>query len=44
VSERQRVELITAGEQYQYYLVWATNPAETEDGYGVAISDVKLFE
>jgi serine/threonine-protein kinase len=44
VSERQRVELITAGERYQYYLLWATNPADTEDGYGVAISDVKLFD
>jgi hypothetical protein len=44
VSERQRVELITAGEAYQYYLLWATNPADTEDGYGVAISDVKLFD
>ncbi|MEX0620026.1 MAG: protein kinase [Solirubrobacterales bacterium] len=43
VSERQRVELITAGEQYRYYLLWATSPADTEDGYGVAISDVKLF-
>ena len=44
VSQRQRVELITAGEQYQYYLLWATNPAETDDGFGVAISDVKLFD
>jgi serine/threonine-protein kinase len=44
VSERQRVELITAGERYQYYLLWATNPADTEDGYGVAISDVRLFD
>ena len=44
MSERQRVELITAGEQYQYYLLWASNPADVEDGYGVAISDVKLFD
>jgi len=43
VSERQRVDLITAGERYRYYLLWATNPADTDDGYGVAISDVKLF-
>jgi eukaryotic-like serine/threonine-protein kinase len=44
VSERQRVELITAGEQYQYYLLWATSPVETDRGFGVAISDVKLFD
>ena len=44
MSARQRVELITADEQYQYYLLWATTPSETEDGFGVAISDVKLFE
>ncbi len=44
MSSRQRVELITAEEQYQYYLLWATTPSETEDGFGVAISDVKLFE
>lgn len=44
MSSRQRVELITADEQYQYYLLWATTPAETDDGYGVAISDVKLFD
>jgi hypothetical protein len=43
MSSRQRVELITAEEQYQYYLLWATTPSETEDGFGVAISDVKLF-
>lgn len=43
VSERQRVELFTVGERYQYYLLWATNPADTDDGYGVAISDVELF-
>ena len=44
VSSRQRVELITAGEPYQYYLLWATTPSDTEDGFGVAISDVKLFD
>ena len=44
MSARQRVELITADEQYQYYLLWATTPGETEDGFGIAISDVKLFD
>ena len=43
VNETQEVELITAGESYQYYLLWATNPVEVDGGFGVAISDVRLF-
>jgi eukaryotic-like serine/threonine-protein kinase len=44
VSERQRVELVTAEQSYQYYLLWATNPTEIDGGFGVAISDVRLFD
>jgi hypothetical protein len=43
VNETQEVELITAGETYQYYLLWATNPVDVDGGFGVAISDVRLF-
>jgi hypothetical protein len=43
VNETQEVELITAGETYQYYLLWATNPVDVDNGFGVAISDVRLF-
>jgi serine/threonine-protein kinase len=43
VSEQQRVDLITGGNKYQYYLLWITNPAETDSGYGAAISDIRLF-
>jgi serine/threonine protein kinase len=42
-EERIEVSLDTAGREYRYYLVWATSPAETDDGYGASISDVRLF-
>jgi len=44
VSERQQVDLVTAGETYQYYLLWVTVPAEIDDGFGVAISDIRLYD
>lgn len=44
VSDSQEVELITAGEEYQYYLLWITDPVETDTGFGVSISDIKLFD
>lgn len=44
VTEREQVNLITAGEGYQFYLLWITAPAETDDGFGVAISDIKLYD
>jgi serine/threonine protein kinase len=44
VTEREQVDLITAGEKYQYYLLWVTVPAETDDGFGVAISDIRLYD
>lgn len=43
VSEQQRIELISADVPYQYYLLWITSPAETDSGFGVTISDVRLF-
>ncbi len=43
VSEAQEIDLITAGEKYQYYLLWITEPVETDTGFGVSVSDVKLF-
>jgi serine/threonine-protein kinase len=42
-QERTEVSLDTAGREYRYYLIWATAPTETEDGYGASISDVRLF-
>ena len=27
----------------RYYLLWITTPAETEDGFGAEIGDVRLF-
>ena len=44
VAEQQRVDLITAGVAYQYYLLWITDPAEVDTGFGVAISDIRLFD
>ena len=43
VSDQQRIDLITGDNKYQYYLLWITNPTETESGYGAAISDIRLF-
>ncbi|MFM8889389.1 MAG: protein kinase domain-containing protein [Solirubrobacterales bacterium] len=43
VSDRDTIDLITLT-SYRYLLLWATAPAETDDGYGVAISDVSVFE
>jgi len=43
VNETQEVELPSTGESYRYYLLWATNPVESENGYGVAITHVRLF-
>ncbi|MDQ2622103.1 MAG: protein kinase [Actinomycetota bacterium] len=43
VQKQQRIDLATAGERYQYYLLWVTEPAEIDNGYGVAISDIRLF-
>lgn len=43
VNETQTVDLITADASYRYYLLWATNPVEVDNGYGVAISHVQLF-
>jgi len=44
VSDTQEIELIAGGEKYQYYLLWVTDPVETDTGFGVSISDVKLFD
>ncbi|MBK5232103.1 MAG: serine/threonine protein kinase [Thermoleophilia bacterium] len=44
VTEREQVSLVTAGEAFQYYLLWVTVPAETDDGFGVAISDIRLYD
>ena len=27
----------------RYYLLWITSPAETDDGYGAEIADVRLL-
>jgi hypothetical protein len=43
VAEQQQIDLITAGVKYQYYLLWITDPAEIDSGFGVAISDIRLF-
>jgi tRNA A-37 threonylcarbamoyl transferase component Bud32 len=42
-EERTEVTLDTAGREYRYYLIWAITPAETDDGHGASISDVRLF-
>ena len=44
VSDTQEVDLITAGAEYQYYLLWITEPVEIDSGFGVAITDVQLFD
>ena len=38
------VTLDTANNEFRYYLIWATAPAETGDGYGASVSDVRLFD
>ncbi len=43
VGKQQRLDLATAGEEYRYYLLWITKPAEVDGEYSVAISDVRLF-
>ena len=43
VQERQRVDLITANKAYRYYLLWVSDPVETETGYSASISDVRLY-
>jgi serine/threonine-protein kinase len=42
-ERRTEVELDTGGRDFRYYLVWATAPAETDDGYGASISNARLF-
>lgn len=42
VDQSQRVELI-APRPYQYFLLWATTPVESGNGYGVAISNVEII-
>jgi serine/threonine-protein kinase len=42
VSQNQRIELV-APRPYRYFLLWATTPVESGNGYGVAISDVKII-
>lgn len=42
VEQSQRVELITP-RSYRYFLLWATTPVESGNGYGVAISDAKII-
>lgn len=43
VSNPQAIDLVTAESGYQYYLLWITSPVENDSGYGVAISDIRLF-
>jgi len=44
VVDPQRIDLVTAaGEKYQYYLLWITDPTEIDSGFGVAISDIRLY-
>ncbi|MFA9400054.1 MAG: protein kinase, partial [Acidobacteriota bacterium] len=43
VEERQRVDLIAANRAYRYYLLWVSDPVETETGYSASISDVRLY-
>ena len=43
VDNRQTIDLVTPT-GYRYLLLWATAPVEEDGGYGVAISDVKVFE
>ena len=43
VANRQTIDLVTPT-GYRYLLLWATAPVEEDGGYGVAISDVKVFE
>jgi hypothetical protein len=38
------VSLDTANNEFRYYLIWSTSPAETDSGWGASISDVRLFE
>jgi hypothetical protein len=38
------VSLDTANNPFRFYLIWSTLPAETDEGYGASISDVRLFE
>jgi hypothetical protein len=42
VNQNQRIELV-APRPYRYFLLWATTPVESGNGYGVAISDVKII-
>ena len=41
---RTQVALDTSGRSYRYYLIWATSPTETSDGFGASISDARLFD
>ncbi|HKG36301.1 MAG TPA: protein kinase [Solirubrobacterales bacterium] len=38
------VSLDTANNEFRYYLIWSTSPAETDDGFGASISDIRLFD
>ena len=42
VEQRQKVELV-APRPYRYFLLWATTPVESGNGYGVAISDARII-
>ena len=42
VENRQRIDLV-APRSYQYFLLWATSPVESGNGYGVAISDARII-
>jgi eukaryotic-like serine/threonine-protein kinase len=42
VTRDERVPLETPAPS-RYFLLWITSPAETEDGYGAEIADIRLF-
>ncbi len=44
VSSTETIDLPTVGQKYQYYLVWVTSPVETDTGFGVSISDIRLYD
>ena len=44
VGDTETLDLQTAGASFQYYLVWVTSPVEIDEGYGVSISDIRLYD
>ena len=44
IQRLQQIPLDTAGQSFQYYLVWITGLAAVDEGYRVELTEIRLFD